>query len=221
MGVANFLIKVIKMQQQLMNPWRVEERGYRVTVSVIELDLQHPWPTYLQYDYVHGVDTKLSRIPQHCWGLKNPGEELYRVPRVAHFVDVTGCTPAPSNRKTPKVFHQIHTVEHLDHVTYWHGPNGEPFVLAEPYWPRRAKLEVEIAERGLCAAILPAPGLYAGGDGRTTSVLMGLPEHRANLLAIVTALNLTGWPPMPKIRDVDWIEATRLSKAQARGVAHA
>jgi len=209
------------MKTKLLAPWCVNDQCYRVNVSSIEIELQRPWRVYLNYPYLAGVDTELSRIPRHCWGLTEPGNELFRVPRVVHFVDASGCIPVSQEEKTPPAFYRIRTIEDRDHTTYWYGPSGEPFILREPYDPDRAEIEEEIKARKLSAVVLPDPGLYAGGDGQTCSVLMGLPEDCATLHDIVATLNLTGWPAMPEVKTMDWIDAARLSKTKARGGCHA
>ena len=212
---------MLNMKTNLLAPWRVNDQCGAANVAVIEIALGRPWQAYLNYPYLSGVDTKLARIPSHCWGLTKPGEELFRVPRVVHFVDVTGCIPVSPAKKTPPAFYKIRTIEDCDHMTYWHGPDGEPFILTEPYYPDRAEIEDEIKARKLSAVLLPDPGLYAGGEGQTCSILMGLPEDCATLHKIAATLNLSGWPAMPNVTTMDWRDAERLSKAKARGGRHA
>lgn len=208
------------MSTIFFSPWWANGRSGPARVSAIKIAARHQWDTYAAYPYTHGVDAKLSHIPQHQWGDGKTREGLFRLPRLVHFCDSTGCRPNPPGRRAgiPRSHHPIKTINRCDHTTYWLGPNGEPLILTEPYNPSQEEIEAEFIQRNLTAIVLPAPGIYAGGYNWSKSVLMGLPEDQGLLDAISIQLNETGWPDTGVVREMSFEEALKLSKQQAREV---
>jgi len=209
------------MNSIFFSPWQIAARPGTARVTAILVKTQSPWETYAPYGYLHGIDTKINRIQKHEWGAGQPRETLYRAVRVVHFADATHCSPMPRPRKggIPPSHRLIKTIAYCDHTTYWLGPNSEPLILTEPYRPSQ-EIETEIIKRNLTAIVLPAPGIYAGGDNWTASVLMGLPEDRGLLDAISKQFNETGWPDTGVAREMSFDEALKLSGLQAREVQH-
>ena len=204
------------MDQFLFAPWLTEGTCPIARVHVAKIKMQHPLEVYDQYDYTCGTHAKLNTIPRHLWGRGEPNQSFYRIPRLVQLVDATGCAPVP---RTPS-HHRIRTIRHCDHSTYWLGPDDEPLILTEPYWPTETEIQAEIFERNLTAIVLPAPGVYAGGHNYTQSVLMGLPEHKDRLQQISTQIHSAGWPTIGDVVEMDWANALKLSKQQAQEVTH-
>lgn len=88
--------------------------------------------------------------------------------------------------------------------------------MTEPYWPSKEEIEEEILVKALTAIVLPYPGIYAGGENWTTSVLMGLPEHTELLWAIEKQLTKCPKAPFAAVKAMSFAEALILSKQQAR-----
>jgi len=202
------------MKNIILAPWLTNGIPAHILVSATEIEMQHPWTVYLRYDFVSGVGPNLNAIPKHVWGRGHPNESLLRVPRLVFFVDVTGCRPIQQEHRqgAPRSHHTIETIAHCDHTSYWRGPNGEPFILTEPYAFGVGELQAEIAQRNLTGILLPAPGIYAGCNNSTRSLLMGLPEHQETLRHISTQLNGSEWPRIGPIEEMDWVSALQLSK---------
>ena len=155
----------------LLAPWSVNRQQGVLRVKTVQVSASLTWGTYYQYQYLFGIGVKLHRIPRHnCGNAESAMEQLKRAQRLIHFVDATGYKPL-SVETCPKAHQEIVLLDYPDHLTYWHGPKGEPLVLVEPYTSIE-DLELEIARRGLTALVLPHPGIYGGGRGKTTSVLL-------------------------------------------------
>lgn len=208
----------------LFAPLRGEANVSHSSKPVLALKVQaaQPWEAYKNYGYVWGIGPKLNSIEQHTWTRLCFSEPLQRAPRLTHFCDTTGCRPLNPhiNIRTLHSHHSIQTVAHCDHTTYWLGPNDEPLILTEPYIPSFSDIKSEIQQRQLSAIVLPTPGIYAGGDNWTSSVLMGLPEHQSLLNQITLSLNVTRWPKTNGIVELSWDAALKLSKDQAQEVRH-
>jgi hypothetical protein len=122
-------------------------------------------------------------------------------------MDATGCKPIAA-KTCPKSHQDIELLNYPDHLTYWHGPNGEAIALVEPYTPRK-DLELEIFIRGLPALVLPHPGIYGGGQGKTTSVLLVNPSDETCLHQLCAVK----WQkPLGEVKDINWFEALNLGK---------
>ena len=208
------------MTTTIFAPWLPNDTSQLARVTTIQIEMQHRWSVYSEYAYASGVGTKLNSIPHNFWGRGHPVESLYRIPRLAHFVDTTGCTPVPQRRHRgiPRSHHQIQIIGRCDHTTYWLGPKGEPLILTEPYRLNAEEVQSEISQYNLTAIVLPNPGIYAGGNNSSYSVLMGLPEHKDMLRSTLMLLHDNGWPAMSEVVEMDWVPALQFSKQQAQGV---
>jgi hypothetical protein len=124
-------------------------------------------------------------------------------------MDATGCRPLGA-QECPESHRDILLLDCPDHLTYWLGPNGEPLVLIEPYTSFE-ELQEEISALKLTALILPHPGIYGGGGGQTTSVLLAAP-HNAGCLDQLSEIE---WlKPLGAVQDINWFEALNLGKGR-------
>ena len=192
----------------LMAPWCANRQQQVLSVKVVRVAADLKWTAYYSYEYLNGVGIKLNQIPRHiCGGAKSAIEQLERTQRLIDFMDATGCRPI-ATEECPQSHKDITLLDRPDHVTYWHGPDGEQLVLIEPYTSRE-DLQDEISERKLTAFVMPHPGIYSGGGGQTTSVLIAEPRNAVCLYQ----LSLIEWTkPMGEIQDINWFEALNLGK---------
>jgi hypothetical protein len=124
-------------------------------------------------------------------------------------MDATGCTPI-SVTTCPKSHNDIKLIDKPDHLTYWHGPKGEPLLLVEPY-SSLEDMQAEITGSGLTALVLSDPGIYGGGNGKTSSVLLANPRNEECLLHLSTV----EWQkPLGEVIDINWFEALNLGKGR-------
>ena len=194
----------------LIAPWFFDRQRGVLRVKSVQVSTGLPWTAYYRYVYLKGVGTKLSQIPRHiCGGENSAIEQLERAQRLISFMDATGCRPIATN-ECPQSHKEISLLDRPDHVTYWHGPDGEPLVLIEPYTSRE-DLQDEIFERKLTAFMLPHPGIYSGGGGKTTSVILAEPRN----VVFLHQLSLIEWnKPMGVVKDINWFEALNLGKGR-------
>jgi hypothetical protein len=194
----------------LIAPWFSDRQRGVLRVKSVQVSTALPWATYYRYEYLNGVGSKLSQIPRHiCGGEKSAIEQLERAQRLISYMDATGCRPIATN-ECPQSHKEISLLDRPDHVTYWHGPDGEPLVLIEPYTSRE-DLQDEIFERKLTAFVLPYPGIYSGGGGKTTSVTLAEPRN----VVFLHQLSLIEWnKPMGVAKDINWFEALNLGKGR-------
>jgi len=192
----------------LIAPYYVDKRQGAFRVKTLRVPASLAWNEYYKYQYLFGIGVKLNRIARHTCGSANSAvEQLERAQRLIAFMDATGCKPIEAE-KCPKSHKDIRLLELPDHVTYWYGPYGEALTLVEPYTPRKY-LELEIARRGLTALVLPQPGIYSGGQGKSTSVLLANPRNKACL----QHLSAVNWSkPLGEVTDINWFEALNLGK---------
>ena len=207
------------MHQYIFSPWFTDGPLSPVRVSAIRVSMQEPWEAYRNYAYTYGVDSKLTRIPQHLWGIKKPLESLYRVQRLVTFCDLSGCFPASRSSKSRR-HRRIKTIASCDHTTYFADPYDSPLILTEPYSPKRGEIEEELWVKGLTGIVLPYPGIYAGGKNWTTSVFMGLPEQASLLSEIEKHLVSADFEKAVTVKEMNFEEALILSKQQAREVSY-
>ena len=194
----------------LLAPWCANRQQQVLRVKVVQVASDLTWTAYYNYEYLNGVGTKLSQIPRHiCGGENSAIEQLERAQRLISFMDATGCRPIATN-ECPQSHKEISLLDRPDHVTYWHSPDGEPLVLIEPYTSLE-DLQDEIFERKLTAFVLPHPGIYSGGGGKTTSVILAEPRN----VVCLHQLSLIEWnKPMGVVKDINWFEALNLGKGR-------
>lgn len=194
----------------LLAPYSVDERQGAFRVKTLQVPAALAWNEYNKYQYLFGIGVKLNRIARHTWGgEKSAVEQLERAQRLITFMDATGCKPIAS-KTCPKSHQDIELLEYPDHLTYWHGPDHEAIALLEPYTPLK-DIEIEIAKRGLTALALTHPGVYGGGQGKTTSVLLAKPRDAA----CVHQLAAVDWQkPLGEVIDINWFEALKLGKGR-------
>ena len=192
----------------LMAPWFANRQQQVLRVKSVQVEAALPWSAYYRYVYLREVGVKLHRIPRHICGDAEPAiEQLERAQRLINFIDATGCRPIATD-ECPKTHCDVPETEWPDHLTYWLGPNGEPLVLIEPYTSLE-ELQEEISAQKLTALILPHPGIYGGGGGQTTSVLLAAP-HNAGCLHQLSEIE---WrKPLGAVQDINWFEALNLGK---------
>lgn len=193
----------------LFAPWYADRRLGTLRVKSVQLQTASSWSAYFKYKYLSGIGAKLNNIPRHTCGTASSAvEQLERAQRLVAFVDATGCQPIASD-KCPRTHKDIALLEYPDHVTYWRGPCGEPLVLVEPYTTVE-DLSDEIYKRGLTALVLKQLGIYGGGNGRSTSVLLTYPDNEP----LLKRISLIDWnKPLEDIQDINWFEALNLGKA--------
>lgn len=194
----------------LFAPWYADRRLGTLRVKSVQLQTASNWSSYSNYKYLSGIGVKLNHIPRHtCGTVFSAVEKLKRAQRLVAFVDATGCQPLASN-KCPRTHKGVALLEYPDHVSYWHGPSGEPLVLIEPY-TRVDDLSKEIYEHGLTAIVLKHPGIYGGGDGQSTSVLLTSSDNEP----LLKRISLIDWKkPLADIQDINWFEALNLGKVR-------
>jgi hypothetical protein len=147
------------------------------------LTMLRPWRDYWGYCYIWGIGPNINKVPRHNWhSLGSATEQFARLQRLIEFMDSTGCSPM-SVEACPKSHLDIELLDNPDHMTWWLGPQGEPLVLLEPYLPRQ-DIQLEIFKKNLTAYVMPNPGIYGGGGGRSTSVFLTLPQYEGVLQAI-------------------------------------
>jgi hypothetical protein len=195
---------------KLLAPWYIDRRLGSLRVKSVQVQTVHNWNTYFKYKYLSGIGFKLNQIPRHSCGTESSAiEQLERAQRLLNFTDATGCKPINS-RTRPKTHRGITLLEYPDHLTYWQGPAGEPLILVEPYTCLE-DLKKEILERGLTALVLEPPGIYGGGSGQTTSVLLTTPDNKA----VLEKISKIDWSkPLGIIGDINWYEALCLGKGR-------
>lgn len=196
--------------KKLMAPWCANRQQQVLRVKSVQVEAALPWSAYYRYSYLMGVGVKLHRIPRHiCGNAASALEQLERAQRLVSFMDATGCRPLAAE-EYPESHKAIPLLDWPDHLTYWHGPNGEPLVLIEPYTSLE-NLQEEITTRKLTAFILPQPGIYGGGGGQTTSVLLATPQNAGCL----HQLSEIEWrKPLGAVQDINWFEALNLGKGR-------
>jgi hypothetical protein len=194
----------------LFAPWYVDRRLGSLRVKSVQVKAAYNWNTYFKYKYLSGIGFKLNQIPRHNCGTESSAiEQLQRAQRLLNFVDKTGCKPIAAST-CPKTHKGIVLLDYPDHLTYWHGPAGEPLVLVEPYTCLE-DLKKEIIERGLTALVLQQPGVYGGGGGKTTSVLLTTPDNKA----LLEQISKIDWnKPLGTLGDINWYEALCLGKGR-------
>lgn len=194
----------------LMAPWFANRQQQVLRVKVVQVDADLAWPAYYRYTYLSGVGVRLQHIPRHICGNAEPAiEQLERAQRLINFIDATGCRPL-ATEECPKSHCDVPELDWPDHLTYWLGPDGEPLVLVEPYTSRE-ELQKEICARKLTALVLPHPGIYGGGGGQTTSVLLAAPQNAGCL----HQLSEIEWrKPLGAVQDINWFEALNLGKGR-------
>ena len=191
----------------LLAPYYVNRQQGVIRVKTVKVTAKLSWNEYFKYEYLSGIGVKLNHIHRHnCGGVESAIEQLERAQRLINFMDVTGCKPIAA-KTCPKSHKDIELLDYPDHLTYWHGPNGEALALVEPYTSLK-DLEREISERGLTALVLQHPGIY-GGRGTTSSVLMADPRNKA-CLQHLSAVNCS--KPLSEVTDINWFEALNLGK---------
>ena len=197
-------------QKILMAPLFTNRQQQVLRVKVVQVDAALAWSAYYRYSYLNGVGVKLHRIPRHiCGNAASAVEQLERAQRLISFMDVTGCRPL-AEQECPESHRDIPLLDCPDHLTYWLGPNGEPLVLIEPYTSRE-DLNKEMITRNLTAFILPQPGIYGGGGGQTTSVLLAALQNAGYL----HRLSEIEWrKPAGVVQDINWFEALNLVKGR-------
>lgn len=194
----------------LMAPWCANRQQQVLRVKVARVATELAWNAYYSYEYLNGVGIKLNQIPRHiCGGAKSAIEQLERTQRLINFMDATGCSPIATN-ECPESHKDIALLDRPDHVTYWHGPDGEPLLLIEPY-ASREDLQDEIFKRKLTAIVLPHPGIYGGGGGQTVSVLFAESKN-AELLKKLACIEWN--KQMGEVQDINWFEALNLGKGR-------
>jgi hypothetical protein len=193
-------------------PYFVNRQQGALRVKTVQVPAALAWNEYIKYQYLFGIGVKLNRIARHtCGTVESAVEKLERAQRLIAFMGATGCKPIGAE-KCPKSHKDIRLLQLPDHVTYWHGPDCEALTLVEPYTPRK-DLELEIARSGLTALVLPHPGIYSGGGGNTTSVLLANPGDAACL----HQLSAVDWQkPLGEVIDINWFEALNLGKERQR-----
>jgi len=192
----------------LLAPWCANRQQQVLRVKTVQVAATLPWTEYYKYRYLHGIGVKLQRIPRHiCGNAGSAIEQLVRAQRLISFMDTTGCRPI-ATEKCPELHKDITLLNLPDHVTYWYGPDVEPFVLIEPY-TLSDELQEEIAARMLTALVMPHPGIYAGGNGKTTSVMLSSKSNAAFL----QQMSFVDWSkPLCEVQDINWFEALNLGK---------
>ncbi len=198
-------------KKDIVAPYFTDEQRRIQRVMTTQVQAALPWPAYYKYRYLGGVGFKLQRIPRHLCGLAGSAlEQLKRTQRLINFMDSTGCTPlAVASR--PSSHAGVAKLSDSDHLTWWLGAHGEPLALIEPYTALDDLLS-EIAARELTAYVLPAPGIYGGGGGQTTSVLIAPPENSPYL----RQLSVIEWhKPLGNVQDINWLEALNLGKERS------
>lgn len=191
----------------LLAPFYVDRQKGVLRVKILRVPAALAWKEYNKYQYLFGIGVKLNRIARHtCGNAESAVEQLERAQRLIAFMDATGCKPIAA-KTCPKSHKDIELLDYPDHLTYWHGPNGEALALVEPYTSLK-DLEREISERGLTALVLQHPGIY-GGRGTTSSVLMADPRNKA-CLQHLSAVNCS--KPLSEVTDINWFEALNLGK---------
>ena len=195
-------------RKNLLAPWCANRQQQVLRVKSVQVDAALTWPAYYRYTYLGGVGVKLNRIPRHiCSNAESAIEQLERAQRLISFMDATGCRPL-ATEECPRTHRDIALLDWPDHLTYWLGPDGVPLVLIEPYTSLK-DLQEEIAARELTGLILPQPGIYGGGSGQTTSVLLAAPQNAACL----DQLSLIEWSkPVGVVLDLNWFEGLNLGK---------
>ena len=191
----------------LLAPFYVDRQKGVLRVKILRVPAALAWKEYNKYQYLFGIGVKLNRIARHtCGNAESAVEQLERAQRLIAFMDATGCKPIAA-KTCPKSHKDIELLDYPDHLTYWHGPNGEALALVEPYTSLK-DLEREISERGLTVLVLQHPGIY-GGRGTTSSVLMADPRNKACL----QHLSAVNWSkPLGEVTDINWFEALNLGK---------
>jgi hypothetical protein len=192
----------------LLAPHCVDKRQGALRVKTVQVSAMLAWGEYYKYQYLFGIGVKLNRIARHnCGSAVSAVEQIERAHRLIAFMDATGCKPiaAPT---CPKSHQDIELLNYPDHLTYWHGPNDEPLVLVEPYTSFE-DIALEILMRGLTALVLPHPGIYGGGGGKTTSVILTSPCSKG----VLQQLAAVDWQkPLGEVADINWFEALNLGK---------
>jgi hypothetical protein len=192
----------------LLAPWCANRQQQVLRVKSVQISAALPWPAYYRYLYLSGVGVKLDCIPRHiCGNAASAIEQLERAQRLISFMDATGCRPL-GTEECPRTHSDIVLLDWPDHLTYWLGPDGVPLVLVEPY-TLREDLQKEIAARKLTALILRQPGIYGGGGGKTSSVLLAAPQNAGCL----QQLSVIDWSKsLGEVQDVSWFDALSLGK---------
>jgi len=142
----------------------------------LQVQMKEAWQCYSNYIYCKDIFTNINESSYHEFN-PCPKESLPRAQRLIQFCDITNCKPIKSNEEISLTHGNIKRISSCDHTTYWYGPGLEPLILTEPYSPSATEIQNEITAKKLAAIILPAPGIYAGGNNYTHSVLMGMPQH--------------------------------------------
>ena len=197
-------------QKILLAPWFANRQQQLLRVKSVQVEAALPWSAYYRYAYLMGVGVKLHRIPRHiCGNAASASEQLKRAQRLISFMDATGCRPLKAE-ECPESHGDIPLLNCPDHLTYWLGPNDEPLILIEPYTSRE-DLNKEITTRKLAVLCLPHPGIYGGGGGQTTSVLLATSQNAGCL----HQLSEIEWlKPLDAVRDFSWFEALNLGKGR-------
>jgi len=191
----------------LIAPYNANERQGAFRVKTIRVPASLAWNEYYKYPYLFGSGVKLNRIARHtCGSAESAVEQLERAQRLIAFMDATGCKPIAA-KTCPKSHKDIELLDYPDHLTYWHGPNGEALALVEPYTSLK-DLEREISKCQLTALVLPHPGIY-GGRGTTSSVILANVQDERCL----HKMSLVNWSkPLGEVTDINWFEALNLGK---------
>ncbi|MEY4883314.1 MAG: hypothetical protein RIS34_1168 [Pseudomonadota bacterium] len=205
----------------LFAPYFITPENGVAGVKTLDIKMTHPWQVYAKYGYIYAAHPRVQRIPCNAWGDVNYAvQQLQCAARTVHFIDVTGCTVTTIDRsqrlgsRFPTSHRHIPELGHMDHVTYWWGPDGEPITLVEPYTIRE-DLQAEINSRGLCGMLLPHRlGLYSGG-GDATSVLLANANDATALSQIKHALQNSG-NPIWQVNDLSFSEALLKSKGRSK-----
>ena len=192
----------------LLAPYFVNRQQGALRVKTVQVPAALAWNEYIKYRYLFGIGVKLNRIPRHtCGTVESAVEKLERAQRLIAFMDATGCKPVEAEI-CPKSHKDIELLDDPDHLTFWQGSNGEALALVEPY-DLLEDIQTEIADSRLTAAVLQHPGIYGGGQGKTTSVLLANPRDAACL----HQLSAVDWQkPLGEVIDINWFEALNLGK---------
>jgi hypothetical protein len=192
----------------LLAPYYVNRQQGVIRVKTVKVTAKLSWNEYFKYEYLSGIGVKLNHIHRHnCGGVESAIEQLERAQRLINFMDVTGCKPIATNF-CPCSHQGIKLLSDPDHLTHWEGLEGEPITLVEPYTPLD-DINEEISKRRLTAFVMPHPGIYSGGQGQTTSVLLTTPSNEV-FLKTLSVINWT--QQVRKVNDINWFEALKLGK---------
>jgi len=192
----------------LLAPHYVNRKQGVIRVKTVKVTAKLSWNEYFKYEYLSGIGVKLNHIHRHtCGSAESAVEQLERAQRLIAFVDATGCKPI-ATQTCPKSHKDIDLLDYPDHLTYWYGPNGEPLVLIEPYTSLK-DIKLEIFKRGLTAFVLQHRGVYGGGGGKTTSVILANVQDERCL----HKMSLVNWSkPLGEVTDINWFDALNLGK---------